>query len=170
MSSPDQVIISGKVHSPFQHNGVVGYRPIEPPMPVLDKVPLALWSGAPIPVSLWREVLAFFKWSYDTTKSETQVRLFYHFHRGEWRAHAFPQEKNSGMTTKELPDHPNMAADMKAILDDGFTVWGTVHHHCAAQAFQSGTDLSDEQGQAGIHITVGNMDKPEHSIHRALPC
>jgi hypothetical protein len=162
-TEPKYIVHSSRVHTRFSHNGLVGYRPEDAVLPVVEKLPLVAWKGAPIPVKLWREVLAFFKWSYDTTKSETQVRLFYNFTTKEWRAHAFPQERGTGLSAREINDHPNRDVDMEQFK--GFRAWGTVHHHCTIGAFQSGTDKTDEESQAGLHITVGHMDKPDHDIH-----
>ena len=160
---PDYIIHANKVHALFSHNGLEGYRPEDVTLPVVDKIPAVLWTGGRIPVALWREVLAFFKWSYDTTKSEVQVRLFYNPKTKEWKAHAFPQEKGTSLAAREIEKHPNREEDMA--LFKGWRMWGTVHHHCSIGAFQSGTDRTDEESQAGIHITVGHMDKPEHDLH-----
>lgn len=160
---PKYVVHNGRVHSRFEHRHLVGYRAEETTIPVVTTLPCLRWQGKKIPIALWREVLAFFKWSYKETRSETQVRIFHNFTTGEWKFHAFPQEKGTGMTTRELPDHPNRAEDEKVF--EGWEVWGTVHHHCAMAAFQSSTDRGNEESQAGLHITVGNMDKLEHDIH-----
>ncbi len=44
--------------------------------------------------------------------------------------------------------------------------FGTVHHHCAAGAFQSSTDTANEESQDGLHITIGCMSNKEcYDIH-----
>lgn len=124
------------------------------------------WEGPKISREEWQQVLAFFKWTYDTTKSESQVRLYVNHREGvrTWRAWAFPQKANTGMTAREL-DTPEAQTQRAQFGDaDGWLYFGTVHHHCSASAFQSGTDLANEQNQDGIHITVGHMDKEQHDI------
>ena len=49
------------------------------------------WTGPKISEEMWREVLAFFRWSQVNHKSEAQVRLFVHAEHG-WLAWAFPQQ------------------------------------------------------------------------------
>ena len=43
--------------------------------------------------------------------------------------------------------------------------FATVHHHCGASAFQSGTDEANERNQDGLHLTVGRMDAERHDLH-----
>jgi hypothetical protein len=45
---------------------------------------------------------------------------------------------------------------------------GTVHHHCNANAFQSGTDHGNEATIVGIHLTVGKLSEPTLDIHSRL--
>lgn len=68
------------------------------------------------------------------------------------------------MTTKELPDDPSYESQVNEQMAGGFIKFGTVHHHCSAGAFQSGTDSADEK-EMGVHITVGNIGSERHSIH-----
>jgi hypothetical protein len=128
------------------------------------------WNGPKIPAEEWHKILAFFKWTYETTKSESQVRLYVNC-RPEvrtWKAWAFPQKANTGITAQEM-DTPETAIQRAQFSDaDGWLYFGTVHHHCAMSAFQSGTDRNNEQGQDGLHITVGHVDKPHHDIHARL--
>jgi hypothetical protein len=121
------------------------------------------WTGKKMPQDLWWQICAFFEWTYETCKSESQVRLFVNSVTGEWAAWAFPQERNTGMTTKELPDHPQFAIDRQRFNDDWY-YYGTVHHHCSMGAFQSGTDEENEKGQDGIHITVGKMGEVRYDV------
>lgn len=126
------------------------------------------WLGPKISPEVWNQVLAFFKWTYDTTHSESQVRLFLNRETQEWAAWAFPQKARTGMTAQEL-DNPQVAerlAAQRALFSprDGWLYFGTVHHHCSAGAFQSSTDTANERDQDGIHITVGHMDKDWYDI------
>lgn len=126
-----------------------------------------IWTGPKIPPEVWQQVLAFFKWTYDTTKSESQVRLFVSPTLKTWRAYAFPQEAKTGMTAVELAN--DEAKKQRAALDMNPPDWflfGTVHHHCSTRAFQSGTDKANEEGQDGLHITIGKMnDDKEYDLH-----
>ncbi len=127
------------------------------------------WSGPKISPAVWNEVLAFFKWTYDTTKSESQVRLYCNYRTREWKAWAFPQIRGTGMTTKELDDHPQTAIQRARFSDqDGWFYYGTVHHHCSTSAFQSGTDERNENNQEGLHITVGHLDRALFDIDARL--
>lgn len=123
------------------------------------------WLGPAIPKPVWDQVLAYFQWTYDTTKSESQVRLFVNLKHKTWAAWAFPQEARTGMSAREL-DTPEKAKQRAQFADsDGWIYFGTVHHHCSAGAFQSGTDKSNEESQDGLHITIGNMDKARYDMH-----
>jgi hypothetical protein len=125
-----------------------------------------IYNGPKIPPEMWRQVLSYFKWCYDTYKSECQVRLYVSPTNNTWRAWAFPQEAKTGMTARELDNED--AKTQRAELDMNPPDWiyfGTVHHHCAASAFQSGTDADNEKNQDGLHITIGKMDEKKHDIH-----
>lgn len=130
------------------------------------------WTGPTIPTEMWHQVLAFFKWTYDTTKSESQVRLYANAVTQQWRAWAYPQKANLGMAAHELdtPATKERRDRERAQFSDaeGWLYYGTVHHHCSSSAFQSSTDERNESSQDGIHITVGNMDKNHYSIDARL--
>ena len=131
------------------------------------------------PNSIWQQILSFLKWSYDETKSETVVHLFYHNELG-WYPMVLPQKGYTRMTINDLPDHPKYEETMKRLDkryhqpdSKGVQVgpkFGTVHHHCSSSAFQSGVDTNDEKTMDGIHITVGNLDKEKFSIHGRISC
>lgn len=127
------------------------------------------WFGEPLN-DVWPQVLAFLKWTYDTYHSESQMRLFVNKNTGQWAAWAFPQKARTGMTAHELDDKDEeykLTIEQRAQFSDadGWYYFGTVHHHCSAGAFQSGPDTANERDQDGVHITVGNMDKNQYSIH-----
>lgn len=128
------------------------------------------WSGPQLN-AIWPEVLAFFRWTQETYRSESQVRLFVNTQTHEWKAWAFPQKANLGMSAKELDERDpgyERTKEQRAMFTDEWFYWGTVHHHCTASAFQSGTDQENERGQDGIHITVGNLGSPTYDIHTRL--
>lgn len=114
----------------------------------------------------WEKVLAFFQWTYDTTHSESQVRLFVNTEARSCAFWAFPQEARTGMTAKELPEVPDTKAQRAQFNEsEGWVYFGTVHHHCSTSAFQSGTDQANEVGIDGLHITIGNMASTRYDIH-----
>lgn len=125
-----------------------------------------VWLGPKIPQEVWYAVTSFLKWTYDTTKSESQVRLYVSPTLRTWKAWAFPQEARTGMSAKEIANESAQQQRLELALNppDWF-YFGTVHHHCGMGAFQSGTDKENEESQDGLHITVGNMDKPQYDIH-----
>ena len=125
-----------------------------------------LWTGPQIPPDVWHQILSFFKWTYNTTKSESQVRLYVNPTSKTWDAWAYPQEARTGMSAHELPDRPTTKLQRALFPDsEGWIYFGTVHHHCDCTAFQSGVDQANEENQAGLHITVGKMASEQHDLH-----
>lgn len=134
------------------------------------------YVGPQIPPEIWKEILSFFRWTYDTTKSESQVRLYVNLAEDTWRAWAFKQKARTGMSSQELslvdlPIEETPEETLARFENWGFPVsgewirFGSVHHHCSAGAFQSSTDENNEKGQEGLHLTIGNIDKERHDIH-----
>lgn len=125
------------------------------------------WTGPKIPLDEWNQVLSFFQWCYDKYKSECQVRLFVSPTLQTWKAYAFPQEAKTGMTAHELDnEEKNRQRAALNLNPPDWYYFGTVHHHCSAQAFQSGTDENNEKDQDGLHITIGKMNEKEnYDIH-----
>jgi len=147
-------------------NGLIG--DVRIPVTKQDQAHMQ-WTGGKIPFATWQAVLAFFEKSYEVSKSETQVRLFYNADTRQWRAWAFPQEYGTGMTAHELRDAESWDEQVLAAKDGGeFYEFGSVHHHCSAGAFQSGTDRADEAKRPGLHITVGNLDADQFSLHARI--
>jgi len=141
-------------------NGFAGHVPL----PAAEGDPAMNWTGGRIPLSLWQDIVAFFQKSYAETKSETQVRLFYNPDTQQWRGGPVPQKYGTGMTATDLPNHHRYDELMSGYMQGGFIKFGTVHHHCSAGAFQSGVDHKDEK-ESGLHITVGSLGQPKHTIH-----
>lgn len=124
-----------------------------------------LWDGPQISPVEWARMMAFFEWTYESEKSESQVRWYVHPTQG-WRCWAFPQKGGTGMTTKEIADHPKALEQRRLFSSaEGWEYCMTVHHHCSSGAFQSGTDEHDEKNVDGIHITIGHLDKPVRDFH-----
>lgn len=117
------------------------------------------WNGKKIPLSMWHEILAFMKISYDKLKSETLLFLYYDEAntKSPW-SYWVPPQVTSGMTVKSNPDAPDFSKQRAAYPD---TLFGTVHHHCSTSAFQSGTDEADETNREGFHFTIGNLNNKD---------
>lgn len=130
------------------------------------------WTGPKLN-DIWPEVLAFFRWTNDTMQSESQVRLFINSNTKEWKAWAFPQKARTGMSAHEITQDEegyDRVQEQRARFSDtdGWTYWGTVHHHCNTSAFQSGADQQNEISQDGLHITVGSLNAQQWDIHARL--
>lgn len=123
------------------------------------------WNGPKIPKEVWHEILAFFRWTYEESSSESQVRLFVNTQSQTWRGWAFPQKANTGMSAQEQDTEETKIQRAQFKPSEGWRYFGTVHHHCSASAFQSSTDESNEKSQDGIHITVGSMNKSQYDLH-----
>lgn len=162
---PEELITSGGAfYRRVTSDGFDGYLPWRPPVIEAPEEKLLLsWDGERIPLDLWYSVCAFFEEQYALTRGESQVRLFYNPTQKIWKAWAFPQEWSTGMSTKELENHPNRAKQ-DAEIGAGFKVYGTIHHHCSSSAFQSGVDRENEEAQNGIHITIGKIGSSEYDL------
>ena len=120
---------------------------------------------------MWHQVLSFFRWTHKEMASESQVRLYVNTPLGRWGAWAFPQEARTGMSAREIagPESPESAvarfASWGAEPSGDWRYFGTVHHHCDASAFQSGTDEANERNQDGLHLTVGKLAAERHDLH-----
>ena len=152
------ILHNDKVYETVESKYYTGHQPVQ----LVKGEPRLSWKGGKIPMDEWNKILSFFKWSYDETKSETQVRLLYSPDENKWVAWAFPQEHGTGMTTKEIDGEMK---DKQREQFSGYIVNGTVHHHCSSPAFQSGTDKSDEESQDGLHITIGNLASAMYDLH-----
>jgi hypothetical protein len=136
-------------------------------IPEMKRKPNLHFTGTPMPVSLWRQCLGFLKWSYDEHKCESQLRLFYNVETGEWKAEVMPQKISFGMTTQEIEGHKDRDAILEGLGADFHSI-GSIHHHCNAGAFQSGTDYADEIKQNGLHVTVGCFNQPFADFHARI--
>lgn len=132
------------------------------------------YTGPKFTPERWHQVLSFFRWTHKEMNSESQVRLYVNHQLGRWGAWAFPQVARTGMSGRELPvtETPEKARERFAFWQsepsDDWLYFGTVHHHCAASAFQSSTDEQNEWNQDGLHLTVGRMDAEQHDVHARL--
>ena len=119
------------------------------------------WTGGEIPKKLFREILGFFKWSYDKHGCESQVRLYYNPTTRDWKAIPMPQFIQAGLVSNENDTHPDFNKLKLEMEDKGYGHIGSAHHHCNASAFQSGTDLKDEITTEGFHYTIGALGGKE---------
>jgi hypothetical protein len=108
-----------------------------------------------LPLKLFRRVEAFFVAVFHKFKSEAVVLLQCNPLLGEWRV-VVPRQSVRGLRVSydlgTLPPAP-----------EGFELFGTIHSHADISAFHSGTDDRDEIHFDGLHITIGNLDKPSRS-------
>ena len=129
------------------------------------------YTGPKFNPEMWHQVLSFFRWTHKEMASESQVRLYVNLTLGRWGAWAFPQEARTGMSAREIPtqETPEQAVARFACWDSepsgDWRYFCTVHHHCSASAFQSGTDEENERNQDGLHLTVGRLDAERHDLH-----
>jgi hypothetical protein len=129
------------------------------------------YTGPKFSAQMWHQALSFFRWTHKEMDSESQVRLYVNTKLGRWGAWAFPQEARTGMSAREIatPETPEQAmarfASWESEPSGDWLYFATVHHHCSASAFQSGTDEANERNQDGLHLTVGRMDAERHDLH-----
>jgi len=129
------------------------------------------YTGPKFDPEMWHQVLSFFRWTHKEMDSESQVRLYVNTKLARWGAWAFPQEARTGMSAREIatPETPEQAvarfASWGSEPSGDWLYFATVHHHCSASAFQSGTDEANERNQDGLHLTVGRMDAERHDLH-----
>jgi len=156
----DVLLHNNKLWEAVQNDFFQTYREL-PDVPTATTLPF-LWKGHRIDYETCiKPVMSFF---LDHPTDEVQVRVYYNIKTGEWKPWAFPQRFPCGMHTSELPNHPNFAEDMRQFTDE-WRMLMTIHHHCKASAFQSGTDHKDEINVDGLHITYGFLDKPVLDWH-----
>ncbi len=157
----------------------MGHWSATAPIECKEGSPIHRWHGKKIQPDQWRQVLAFFLWSLEETKSEAMIHGYYHEEHG-WHFLVLPQKGYTGMTVKLIEDHEGLK-EAEATLpgvwkpgepwDEKYNAAGkwerrcTVHHHCRSSAFQSGTDHADEKNKEGLHITIGKLDEAKFDIH-----
>jgi len=144
-------------------NGAKFFFPISK---VEQEEPIVRWDGGKISWQSWVNICAYCERVSREEESECQLQLFYSDTERVFIPWAFPQEKKSGMTTKELNDHPDFAKQLHEIRSKGFYPFGTLHTHHKAGAFQSSVDSNDEKESEGFHVTLGKIsEKDSYDIH-----
>ena len=159
---------------------LIGNKPVEyrdtglfeGPIPVVleslpEKEQVMKWNGRKIPAYMWKQIVAFMRWSHEQYKGEAQLRLFYNENWNMWRVVVMPQYINMGLFTEEVETHElRDVAFAEVPAAEGWCENGTVHHHCTSSAFQSGTDHADEIQKIGLHVTLGFMtNRTKHDLH-----
>lgn len=122
-----------------------------------------LWKGSLIPFELWKTCMAFLLWTQEKYKSESVITLFYNERDSKWAAHAFPQ-RGYGMTCSHRDNDPDYAEQRKLFKGE-WIQFGSIHHHCNQNSFQSSVDDEDETGREGLHITMGNLSSRTMDYH-----
>jgi hypothetical protein len=145
----------GKVFTTF--GGELFDAPKE--LPLMERPLQVAWKGAKIPLGLWKQISAFCQYTFDKYNSEGLVRLYYSRKESRWFAYAHPQQMVAGLSIKDT-----ISETFKPFTPDAVLA-GTVHHHCGIAAFQSGVDAADEKDVVGLHITLGEIDKPKWGWH-----
>jgi hypothetical protein len=143
--------------------------PMEVESVFLKEPPSTEWSGIKITFKLWQSILSWMRHTNEKFKSEAMLWLYYSRTDG-WIAVPPPQFVGTGMTVKTIPDTNPAHAQKMAILNanfnrKGYLLFGTIHHHCTAAAFQSSVDANDEKSIPGFHMTVGNVTSDLVSLH-----
>jgi len=123
------------------------------------------WTGSPMPLYMFREILGFFKWSFDEYGCESQIRLYYNTEHDLWKWVAMPQWITAGLSSYENDNHDEFSKIQERMVLLGYSHVGSGHHHCKAGAFQSGTDFADEIKTSGFHFTIGKLDETQFGFH-----
>ena len=153
----ENITYKGQVFAPVENDLFRGWEPVKLP----EGNPTLAWKGKKIPLDVWYPLSAFMRKFH---QHECMAKFYYHAELG-WRAWVWPQKYGTGMTISELADHPLRYPQWVAYFGSGWSDAGTLHHHCNAGAFQSGTDSNDEKTQTGLHITLGKMTEQKLDIH-----
>lgn len=138
----------------------------------------------PLPLDILRYSMKYFREIFKKHGTEAAVVLMVHPQRGDWKllkvmqvdcSHGgvhylnpksspdnidedkeFYEEVFSKDETKELMLRSH--EEYSELLDQGYSIFGTIHSHCDFSAFHSGTDNADELDFDGLHITVGHVN------------
>jgi hypothetical protein len=177
MMTTEMVTYRGTVLAEQDRGRISGLLPVF--LPEVSEVPTIRWKDVKINARLWGRIKSFMLWSQQKFSSEAQLRLYFNDQTKRWRALVWPQYIGTGLYSEEIdeskwgtdPGIKEKAARQKAMLlklvdpDKGWYEYGTVHHHCTASAFQSGTDHKDEIDRPGIHITIGHILSEKYDLH-----
>lgn len=104
------------------------------------------WKGSKFPAELMKKVLGTV---HEFKYMETAFSLYYRLRDNSWKIN-IPKQAGS-------PSHVHYE-DAGNELGDEYYYIGSIHTHPEIAAFWSGTDLSDQQKQHGIHIVFSLHD------------
>ncbi len=98
----------------------------------------------------FEEVVEFFRQAYNKHSSEAMVLIYLN------------TDTNSISFKAPKQEVTGASIDYKSIVvDDNFMLVGSIHSHGSMSAFHSGVDVNDENDFDGLHITVGNVTRPD---------
>jgi hypothetical protein len=154
-----QFITDGKeFYISFTSPLVSGFMPV--PIPKGD--PILRWYGPKIDlVDQWYPALKFMA---DHPDHEVILRLFMTKERDRILIYPLTQIYGTGMSVKE----EITKEEREAWSQGGLIEAGTMHSHCNAAAFQSGTDRDDEASRDGLHVTIGKLKTDAYDIHTRM--
>ena len=112
----------------------------------------------PIPASEVLRIQTFFSKVVEEHRAEAIVLLYFNEHEGQYKIHA----------PEQFVSHGSVKYDRRPLDIPGYVRVGTIHSHCDFQAFNSGTDVHDEEDFDGLHCTFGHNDKPNFSIFASV--
>jgi hypothetical protein len=126
-----------------------------------------------IPGLVIGQALTFFRKVFEDLQSEAYLHLFFSRKLGQFRL-SCPRQTVS-RTKVDYDGSDQMSYEERTGRKPGEpcgeALWqliGSIHSHCDLPAFHSATDIMDEAGFAGIHITLGNVDMPHFSMVMSL--
>lgn len=159
---PNVILHNNIMYEEFTNQHCVGYKKLSA-VDTKNK-PFFSWGGGKFDLSEWDKVLAFLIWTQNEFKSESLMNFYHDEANNKLFAIPVPQFVGTGMTVTADANNEEMWAK-HYLLTGGCEPVGTVHHHCLASAFQSGTDKQDETNKFGLHITIGNIGQEQMSFH-----
>lgn len=160
MKKPKHIIHDNTVYELSESELFSNYKKLSVPV----KKPDPEWLGPKIPWDMWCELVAWCQVTQEKFKSEALAFLFFDIEKKKW-SHWYPPQITQGMTVQADDDSEEYRLQRKHFPDLQF---GSLHHHCTAKAFASGTDQSDEIDRDGFHFTIGNLESKEHGVHFRL--
>lgn len=124
---------------------------------------------SPIPFADWQRIVSFLVWTQQTFGEEALIHGYYNNTSRTWKIEPPIQTPQPGLSVT-CDDHAdeNRARDIQ-LQNEGYILRFTAHHHCNANAGQSGTDKEDEHSKpSGFHVTLGQLDKPKLDLHSRI--
>jgi len=149
----------------FQYNKSVAHEIISPleESKIIDEIEeKSTYNYPPISFAVYQESLNFLRKAYSKTQGEACVLLTLNRKialEGQEYKIRIPKQTVTGSSV----DYK--LADIYSEFEDGEFLAGSIHSHPDFSAFQSSTDLTDEQNFDGPHITLGYIEKPVPEIH-----